>query len=113
MAHDDKAADRVRSALANHSGVLEIRMMGGLVFMVQGHMCCGIHDHDLMVRVGPKAYEKALREPHAKPLDIGGGRRPRAFICVEPEGYSTEQTLTDWVARGLEFVATLPEKEGR
>jgi hypothetical protein len=51
MAYDEKLAERIRAALAGERGVDEIKMMGGLCFMVGGHMALGIVGEELMVRV--------------------------------------------------------------
>jgi len=48
-----------------------------------------------------------------KPLDIGGGRTPRAFICVSAEGIKTKAALRRWMQKGVEFVETLPAKKTR
>jgi len=111
MAYDDKAAERVRRELSVLPDVSERKMMGALVFMVGGHMCCGVTGDALMVRVGPAAYEAALKEPHVGPLNIGGGRQPRAFVCIEPKGFTSSKALSKWTRRGVDFVATLPAKD--
>lgn len=110
MAYDELTVQRVRDALPSDLDVNEIRMMGGLIFMVNGNMCCGVADRDLMVRVGPAAYDAALTEPHVGPMEIGGGRKPRAFVRVKAEGFALDAQLTKWLSRGLEFVSTLPGK---
>jgi len=110
MAYDEFTVDRVRQTLPSDLDVREIRMMGGLIFMVNGNMCCGVADQDLMVRVGPAAYDAALSEPHVDPLEIGGGRKPRAFVRVKAEAIASDTQLARWLSRGLEFVSTLPSK---
>ena len=107
MAFDEATADRVRRILSKRPDVVEKKMMGGLIFMVNGSMCCGINGTDLMVRVGPDAHEQALVQPHVRPMEIGG-RRLAAFVKVDPEGYRTDTALRIWVARGIGFVSTLP-----
>ena len=74
MAYDEAVAERLRKHLSKRDDVIERRMMGGLVFMVTGHMCCGVNRGDLMVRTGPAARDAALRKLQVGPLDIGGGR---------------------------------------
>lgn len=108
MAYDEVTAQRVRNALPSNLDVKEIKMMGGLIFMVSGNMCCGVVGKDLMVRIGQDAYSAALAEPHVRPMEIGGGRKPRAFIRVGPDGYETEQQLATWLSRGVKFVSSLP-----
>ena len=87
-------------------------MVGGLSFLVNGNMCCGITDRALMVRVGAKGREQALREPHVRPMQLGG-RILSGFICVEPAGFAADDALATWVQRGLDFVSGLPAKPGR
>lgn len=85
-------------------------MVGGLSFMVNGSMCCGVTGTALMVRVGPEARERALAQPHVRPMEFAG--RPLAgFVCVEPGGYATDAALESWVQQGIDFVSTLPTKE--
>ena len=108
MAYDENLAARVRLALAAEL-TTEKKMMGGLCFMVRGHMCCGVEKERLMVRVGPQAHERALKLKHAAPMDFTG-RPMRGFIYVLPQGLATQRGVDAWVRRGLEFVAALPAK---
>jgi len=110
MAYDQDAAERMRKVLARRTDVIEKPLMGGRCFMVNGHMCCTVSVRGgILVRVGPDAYEKALAEPHAKPMGMGG-RVMNGFVRVDPEGYRTDAALKRWIKRGLDFVATLPAK---
>jgi TfoX N-terminal domain len=107
VGYDAETAARVRAVLSARSDVVEKRMVGGLSFMVEGGMCCGVTATGLMVRVGTDGLERALAEPHVRPMKIGG-RALRGFVLVEPEGYRTDAALATWVGRGLDFVRTLP-----
>ncbi len=87
MSYDEEAAARVRRILSGRSDVVEKRMFGGLCFMVNGGMCCGLTNAAFMVRVGPDQYEDALAQPHVRPMDFTG--RPLAgLVYVDPSGYS-------------------------
>ncbi len=110
MSYDEKAAARVRGVLSRRGDVVEKEMFGGLCFMVNGRMCCGLTSTAFMVRVGPDRYEDALARPHARPMDFTG--RPLAgMVYVDPPGYKTDAALTKWVQQGLDYVSTLPAKE--
>jgi hypothetical protein len=99
----------LRGILSNRADVAERRMMGGMCFMVAGHMCCGASGERLMVRVGLDAYAAALREPHVRPLDLGG-RRPVGYVLVDREGFASEAQLRAWLDRALAAVAALPAR---
>ena len=109
MAYDETLARRIRDALDVHARVVERKMFGGLAFMVNGNMCCGVMDNRLMVRVGPHAYEDALKLPHAGLLNFTG-RPMKGSVLIESEGLKSDEDLAAWLNRGLAFVATLPPK---
>ena len=109
MSYDEKTAERVRQVLANQHGLVERKMMGGLCFMVGGHMSCGVTGHALLIRVGPENYHRTLALAHVRPLEFAG-RRPTGFILVDPAGHRTPAAFAKWIQRGLDFVSTLPRK---
>lgn len=108
MAYDEETARRVRKLLSNNPDVAERKMMGGLCFMVKGHMCCSVSGRGgLLVRVGAEAHPAMLGEPHVQPMEMGE-RSMTGFLRVAPEGYRAEADLKKWIKRGLDFVATIP-----
>lgn len=103
MSYDERVAARIRALLEHRRDVVERKMFGGLTFMVNGAMCCGITSEAIVVRVGPAEYERALAEPHARPMDFTG--RPLVgMVYVDPPGYCTARALSRWVQRGVDFV---------
>ena len=87
-------------------------MMGGLCFMVGGHMAVGIVGDTLMVRVGPDGYERALARKHAREMDFTG-RPTEGFVFVDAAGIKTRRSLGSWVALGTAFASGLPPKPRR
>ncbi|MBM3216980.1 TfoX/Sxy family protein, partial [Candidatus Poribacteria bacterium] len=85
MPYDENLAERIRRVVAGRHGVTEKRMFGGLAFLLDGKMFCGIANSDLMVRVGPERYEAALSLPHVRPMDFTG-RPMTGYVYVGPEG---------------------------
>ena len=77
--------------------------------MLGGNMCCGIVRDDLVVRVDPDSYEKALARPHARPMDFTG-RALKSMVYVGPEGCRSDKALEGWIKRGLGFALSLPPK---
>lgn len=109
MAYDKHLAERLRQTLENTAGVSERKMFGGIAFMVNGNMCCGVIDDLLMARVGPDAYEKALAEPHTRAMDFTG-KPMKGYVYVEPDGYKSDEDLKRCVKRCVDFVLTLKRK---
>ena len=110
VSYDEATAERIRRILSRRRDVVEKKMFGGLCFMVNGGMCCGLTSAALMVRVGRDRHRGALAQPHARPMDFTG--RPLAgMVYVDPKGYRTDAGLAKWVQRGTDFVSTLPAKK--
>jgi TfoX/Sxy family transcriptional regulator of competence genes len=110
MSYDAQTVERVRRMLSQHPNVVEKRMIGGLSFLLNGNMCCGVTGSALMVRVGREGLEQALAQPYVRRMEFAG--RPLAgFVCVDPEGFHSDADLATWVQRGLNFAATLPLKK--
>ncbi|MEZ4452295.1 MAG: TfoX/Sxy family protein [Nannocystaceae bacterium] len=109
MAYDDTLARRARTLLAGRPGIDERSMFGGLAFLDRGHMACGLVGDELMVRVGEAAYEDALRQPHARPMDFTG-RPLKGMVYVGKAGIADEAGLRAWIERGLAFTSTQPPK---
>jgi TfoX/Sxy family transcriptional regulator of competence genes len=109
MSYDERIADRIRQVLSAESGVVEKRMFGGLTFMVNGNMCCGVVDRDLMVRVGPDQYSESLTQPHTRKMDFTS-KPLKGFVFVATDGFRKDEDLGAWITRALNFVKTLPAK---
>ena len=109
MAFNELLADRIRAALARRHGVSEKKMFGGVALLANGHMFCGVNKDDLVVRVGPGAWAKALSRKHARPMDFTG-RPLSGYVYVAPPGVRTAASLKAWVDQGLRFARTLPPK---
>jgi TfoX/Sxy family transcriptional regulator of competence genes len=109
MSYDHEVAGRVRRLLSGRGDVAEKQMVGGLSFLVNGNMCCGVTGTALMIRVGTAGREQALGEPHVRPMEFAG-RPLSGFVCVDPAGFAADDALARWVQRGLDFVSGLPAK---
>jgi TfoX/Sxy family transcriptional regulator of competence genes len=109
MAFDEALADRVRDLLAPRADLSERKMFGGIAFMVGGNMAVGVIGDDLMVRLEPADAERALAEPHARPMDFTG-KPMKGMVFVDSAGTASEDDLAGWVDAGADFAASMPPK---
>jgi TfoX/Sxy family transcriptional regulator of competence genes len=108
MAIDEKLATNVRKALADACSVREVKMFGGLAFMLSGNMIAAASDRGLLVRVGEQQETAALARPGAEPM-IMNGRRMKGFVWVKAA--LDARTVKSWLRLARPFVETLPVKE--
>ena len=102
MPYDETLAERLRKALGGRSDISERKMFGGLAFLCDGRMCCGITGEDLVVRVTTDELPQVMKSPHVRPMDFTG-RPLKGFVYVAPGGYRTAAALRTWVDRALRF----------
>ena len=109
MAYDENLALRVRATIGEFPGLKEKKMFGGIGYLLNGNMACGVLNEYLIVRVGSEAYQQALHQPHTKVFDTTG-RPMTGWVMVAPEGYADDESLNAWLQQGLNFAAVLPPK---
>jgi TfoX/Sxy family transcriptional regulator of competence genes len=109
MAYDEGLAQRIREMLDKELGLVEKKMFGGVGFMLQGNMACGVQKDKLIVRVGLEASEEALSRPHTLPFDITG-RAMKGWVMVNRKGYESDRDLKEWVQQGVDLALTLQPK---
>ena len=112
MAYDEKLAQRVGDILANKQDVQAKKMFGGVCYLIQGNMACGILNDEVIVRVGKEAYEHSLKLNHTRKFDITG-RAMTGWVMVAPAGHQTQKDLSAWIQKGIDFVSTLPPKDSK
>src|SRR5665648_337703 len=88
MAYDENLGLRISEILANVSGLEEKKMFGGVGFLVNGNMACGVHKDNLIVRVGPGNYQSTLETEHVKVFDMTG-RPMTGWVMVAAPGFET------------------------
>ena len=109
MAYDPELAERMRRALSEGPvGIDEKKMFGGICWMLNGNMLCGVEKGRYMFRVGKERTEEALARPGASLMDITG-RPMRGLVWVDAT-VARETGLDDWIEFAAAFVRTLPAK---
>lgn len=112
MAYNVQLTERIRSVLKGRKGLEEKKMFGGVGFLVNGNMACGVNKDDLILRLGEKEYQKALKSPHARKFDMTG-RPMKGWVMVSEPGYASEKSLNTWIEVALTFARSLPPKKIR
>lgn len=110
MAYNEKVANRIRQMLAGHNGLTEQKMFGGIAFLLNGNMCCGVHKDDLILRIEPGRTQEALQNPRARRFDLTGRPMAAGWVLVGSGGYTTDAALQEWVRLAVQYVSSLPKK---
>ena len=110
MPYDLKLADRIRARIAGLPSLEEKKMFGGVGFLLNGNMACGVHKDSLVVRFNPEKHAELMARPHVRPFDMTG-RPMKGWLLVEADGCRTDAQLAGWVQEGVDFALSLPPKK--
>ena len=110
MPYDQQLAQRIRIVLGKRPGLIEKKMFGGVGFILNGNMACGVQGDSLIVRVGTENNDSALSQPFVRPFIVTGGKPMAGWVLVDPDGVVSEQELGVWVERGYAYAQSLPWK---
>jgi len=84
-------------------------MFGGLVFMVNTHMACGIVKDDLMLRLGADRVA-AAQVRGARPMEMTG-RPMKGMMIVAASDVADEARLGHWIEEAVEIAIAKSPKE--
>jgi TfoX/Sxy family transcriptional regulator of competence genes len=111
VAYDEELARRARELLAELTDFDDRKMFGGLAFMINTHMACGIVGDDLAVRVGKDDHDAAINAG-ATETDFTG-RPMRGMVMVPADRVPGNRDLEPWVVQAVEFAKSEPAKKTR
>ncbi len=84
------------------------KMFGGVCYMVNDKMCIGANTDKLtgyprlISRVGDDFYKEALTIPYASTFNLTG-RPMKGFVFVSFDGLRTDEALTFWIQKCLDY----------
>jgi hypothetical protein len=110
MAYDEELANRLRTALQDVDGVREMRMFGGLAFLVGGHLAVAASGQGgIMLRVPPEQSTVLTAQPHAERM-VMRGKEMDGWLRVAPAGVESDKELQHWTDLGVRYARSLPPK---
>jgi TfoX/Sxy family transcriptional regulator of competence genes len=107
-ASDTHLAERVRAALAGAGDISEVKMFGGIGFMLNGNMVAGASKRGLLLRVGKERQAEALSWHGARPMEMRG-RVMEGYVYIDPPALR-DADIESRVRFACAFVRTLPAK---
>ena len=102
--------ERIRAEVAGEQNLTEMKMFGGLAFLIGGNMAVGVSGQGgLMIRCDVDDTEDLLAEPGAQPFEMRN-KGMRGWLRVEASAVENDGALRVWVERGVSYARSLPPK---
>jgi TfoX/Sxy family transcriptional regulator of competence genes len=109
MAYDEKLAERMRARLEAVRGITEKKMFGGIGFLVNGNMACGVIKQELIARLSEQDFAACIKKPHVRIFDMTG-KPMKGWVMVAPKGVASGRALQGWLDKSIAFAGSLPRK---
>ena len=109
MAYDETLADQMRADLGDAAGLSEKKMFGGLCFLLNGNMICGVSAKAAMYRVGKPAEAEAKALPGVEDMAFTG-RKMGGMVDFPLDAFGDDDTRAKLTALALANARSLPPK---
>lgn len=109
MAYDEGVATLMREDLDGVSGLAEKKMFGGIAFLLDGNMVCGVHKDGGMYRVG-KDREAAARAIDGTGPMLFTGRPMGGMVDADADLLADDDRRRALLALALDHARSLPPK---
>lgn len=110
MAYDEELAERIRELLDGESDVTEMKMFGGLAFLVGGNMAIAASGQGgVLARVDPAESDKFVATTNARLMEMRG-RQMKGWLRVDADDVRNKRQLAKWVKLGANYARSLPKK---
>ena len=108
MSDEKELAGTVRAALVGAGDIREVRMFGGIGFMLNGNLVAAASRRGLLLRVGKDRQSEALAHSGVRQM-VMRGRTMEGYVYVDPPALN-KQALKNWLLLAIAYVQTLPRK---
>jgi hypothetical protein len=109
VAYDEGAAQLLRDDLEPHTGISEKKMFGGLCFMMNCNMLCGVHKDGNMFRVGKENEPQAMALEGSKPMGFTG-RKMGGMVELDEDCFTQDSLRANMLDLAVKFMKSLPTK---
>jgi hypothetical protein len=108
MAYSKTLDGRTGEIISRWDNIIPKEMFGGVCYLLNGNIACGIIKDFLILRLGEEEAVLALQKPGVRLFDITG-RPMKGWVMVEERACAGKK-LEAWLNKAREFVAQLPAK---
>ena len=107
VAYDEELAARIRTLLGPGPDRREMRMFGGLAFLVGGNMAVAASGQGgMLVRVDPEESDALVASTNARPMETRR-RQMRGWLRGGSDDVATHSELARWVELGATYARSL------
>ncbi len=105
--------DRFERIVPLDPDIARRKMFGYPSAFTRGHLFVGLHQEDIVFRLGEKDRAALLKKPGARVFEPMPGRPMRDFVAVSPGAEFKDADLSFWAEKARAYAESLPAKAPR
>jgi TfoX/Sxy family transcriptional regulator of competence genes len=109
MAYNQKLEDWIDHFFISNENMAKKKQMGGVGWLVNGNMCCGIYEELLVVRVDPDNMNLMTQKTGIKPF-AQDAENMNDFLSLSKEVYTLPEVRRKFLTHALKYTRSLPPK---
>ena len=110
MSYSKKLEDWIDHFFIDRENLTKKKQMGGVGWLVNGNMVCGIYEELLVVRVHPDNMETVIEKPGIH--RFGEDKVKTAdFISITHDTYSMPEVRRSFLSHAFKYSRSLPPKD--
>ena len=111
--YDRGLATRLQKLTATLFDLEETQMFGGLVYMMNDHICFALWDDYLVIRIGNESASKLVEgDPHARLCDLNS-KTMKGWVIIATDALGEDEDLQNYIDMAILFTCTLPPKTAK
>lgn len=109
MSYNQTLEDQIDHHLIDREEIIKKKQLGGVGWLIQGNMCCGIYEDLLVVRTEPSLVDALIKKPG---IHLFGHREADqdSIISIAEDIYGHPKALHKFLIHAIDYTAKLPPK---
>lgn len=108
--YNERLEDLLDHHLIANEDLEKKKKLGGVGYLINGNMCLGIYEDDLVARIGTSLANTLVNQPGIRPF-LEGNEDFNEFILISEKIYLHSKALQKFIDESLEYTSQLPPKE--
>ncbi len=109
MVYNHELEEYLDQTLTPQEKFTKKKMFGGICYLTNGNMVCGVHKDSIILRMGVENAEQAQQDPYFEDFDITG-RKMKGWVMIHQKHMIPDKAIQHWIQKTLEFCESLPPK---
>lgn len=108
--YNERLEDLLDHHLISNEDLHKKKKLGGVGYLINGNMCLGIYDDQLVARIGKELAQTLVDRPGIDPY-LPGNDDFDDFVLIDESIYNHSKALSKFIDQSIKYTGQLPPKK--